>query len=90
VIISADYLHKANISGGAPYCVWLPCTGADPVVRKEAHALSFTDYLRLAFAGKGFPRAAGQQERVNHSGGRDQAAAASGWLASVEYEQVDF
>jgi hypothetical protein len=25
--ISADYLHKANISGGAPYCIWLPCTG---------------------------------------------------------------
>src|ERR1700678_544104 len=34
LIISADYLHKANISGGAPYCVWLPHTGADPLVRQ--------------------------------------------------------
>jgi hypothetical protein len=27
VIISADYLHKANISGGDPYCVWLAFEG---------------------------------------------------------------
>ena len=26
--IAADYLHKANISGGAPYSVWLPHAGA--------------------------------------------------------------
>jgi hypothetical protein len=89
LIISADYLHKANISGGGPYCVWLPCTGADPLVREEEHGLSFTDYLRLAFEGKGFLRA-GQQERVNHDVDRDQQADASSWLASVEYEQADF
>jgi len=90
LIISADYLHKANISGGGPYCVWLPCTGADPLVRDEAHALSFTDYLRLAFESKGFLRAGQHQERVNHGVDRDQQAAASGWLASVEYEQAGF
>jgi hypothetical protein len=88
--ISADYLHKANISGGAPYSVWLPCTGADPLVRQEEHALSFTDYLRLAFDSKGFLRAGEQQEQVNHAAGRDQQADASGWLARVDYEQVDF
>jgi hypothetical protein len=87
--ISADYLHKANISGGGPYCVWLPFTGADPVVREEEHRLSFTDYLRLAFEGKGFLRA-DQQGRVNHGVDRDQRADASGWLASIEYEHADF
>ena len=87
--ISADYRHKANINGGGPLGVWLPCTGADPLVRDEAHALSFTGYLRLAFESKGFLRA-DQQERVNHGAGRDQQADAIGWLASVEYEQADF
>lgn len=90
LVISADYLHKANISGGGPYCVWLPCTGGDPVVREEEHVLSFTDYLRLAFEGKGFLRADEELERVSHGVDRDQQADASGWLASVEYEQADF
>ena len=90
LIISADYLHKANISGGGPYCVWLPCTGADPIVREEARALSFTGYLRLAFESKGFLRAGQRQERVNHGVDRDQQSDASGWLANVEYEQADF
>src|ERR1700722_15031959 len=90
LMISADYLHKANISGGGPYCVWLPATGADPLVREEAHAMSFTDYLRLAFKSKGFLRAGQQQEPVSHGVDRDHQAHASGWLASVEYEQVDF
>jgi hypothetical protein len=90
VIISADYLHKANISGGSPYSAWLPCTGADPLVREEEHALSFTGYLRLAFAGKGFVRAREEQERLNRSPARDQSADIGSWLAGVEYEQLDF
>lgn len=90
VIISADYLHKANISGGGPYSVWLPCAGADPLVRGEEHALSFTDYLRLAFASKGFVRACEEQERLSRNPARDQSANVGGWLASVEYEQLDF
>jgi len=73
----------------APCCVWLPFTSADPIVREEEHGLSFTDYLRLAFEGKGFLRA-GQRERVNHGVDRGQQADASGWLASVGYEQADF
>lgn len=90
VSISADYLHKANISGGGPYCVWLPYAGADPLVRQEEHALSFTDYLRLAFASKGFTRASEVQERLNRSPAPGQPANVSTWLASVEYEQLDF
>ena len=88
--ISADYLHKANISGGGPYCVWLPDTGADPLVRQEEHQLSFTDYLRRAFASKGFLRADRQQQWLNHRFSHDQLTDATNWLASIECERADF
>ncbi len=88
--IAADYLHKANISGGAPYSVWLPHTGADPIVREEEHFLSFTDYLRRAFTSKGFLRLDRQDEWVAHGLTRDHLAELTGWLASVEYEHTDF
>ncbi len=88
--IAADYLHKANISGGGPYCVWLPHAGADPLVRDEAHGLTFTDYLRRAFAGKGFLRLDRQDEWVAHGLTRESLAELTGWLASVEYEHTDF
>jgi hypothetical protein len=88
--ISADYLHKANISGGGPYCVWLPCAGADPVVRQEEHQLSFTDYLRRAFASKGFLRTDRQEQWLNHGFSRVQLSDATNWLAGVEYDRVDF
>ncbi|SEL33153.1 hypothetical protein [Streptacidiphilus jiangxiensis] len=90
LMIAADYLHKANISGGAPYSVWLPYTGADPLVREEEHFLSFTDYLRRAFAGKGFLRLDRQDEWLAHGLTRDHLAGLTGWLASVEYEHTDF
>jgi hypothetical protein len=54
--LAPDYLHKANISGGAPYGIELPYLGADPVFVREAHGLAFVDYLRLAFRWGGFPR----------------------------------
>jgi hypothetical protein len=88
--IAADYLHKANISGGAPYSVWLPHAGADPLVRDEEHYLTFTDYLRRAFAGKGFLRLDRQDEWVARGVIRDRLAELTGWLASVEYEHTDF
>ena len=88
--ISADYLHKANISGDGPYSVWLPCTGTDPLVREEEHHLSFTDYLRRAFAGKGFLRTDRQEQWLNHPFGRDQLADATDWLAGVECERAGF
>jgi hypothetical protein len=88
--LSADYLHKANISGGGPYSVWLPCTGPDPLVREEEHQLSFTDYLRRAFTSNGFPRADRQDEWLHHRFSRDQLADATDWLAGIEWERVDF
>jgi len=88
--IAADYLHKANISGGAPYSIWLPHAGADPLVRDEEHFLSFTDYLRRAFAGKGFLRLDRQDEWLAHGVTHERLAELTGWLASVEYEHTDF
>ena len=88
--IAADYLHKANISGGAPYSIWLSNVGADPLVRHEKHGLAFTDYLRRAFEGKGFLRLDEQDEWLAYGFTRDQFAGLTGWLASVEYEHVDF
>lgn len=52
--LAPDYLHKANISGGAPYGVELPYYGADPVFANEEHLLPFVDYLRLCLKWGGF------------------------------------
>jgi hypothetical protein len=88
--IAADYLHKANISGGAPYSVLLLNVGADPLVRHEKHGLAFTDYLRRAFAGKGFLRLDEQDEWLAYGFTRDQFAELTSWLESVECEYTEF
>jgi hypothetical protein len=53
--LAPDYLHKANISGGAPYGIELPYFGADPLFANERHKLPLLDYLRLSFRWAGFP-----------------------------------
>ncbi|MBR7831440.1 hypothetical protein KDK95_34380 [Actinospica sp. MGRD01-02] len=88
--IAADYLHKANFSGGAPYSVWLSNVGADPLVRHEKHSLTFTDYLRRAFKEKGFLRLDAQEEWLTYGFTHDQLAELTRWLASVEYEHTGF
>jgi hypothetical protein len=55
IVLAADYLHKADVSGGPPYTIHIPFLGADPLVQDERHRLPFVDYLRLAFAWAGFP-----------------------------------
>lgn len=65
VPICPDELHKANISGGAPYATWLPDDGADPLVREENHRLCLTDYLRLAFDNRGFTRLRDGSDQVD-------------------------
>lgn len=62
--LAPDDLHKANISGGAPYSVSLPFWGADPVLDGERHRLPFTDYLRMCFRWAGFP---GLQYHSDHA-----------------------
>jgi hypothetical protein len=61
--LAPDYLHKANISGGAPYGIYLPCFQADPLFADERHSLTFTDYLRLCFRWAGFPGLEDHAER---------------------------
>jgi hypothetical protein len=63
VELAPDSLHKANTSGGPPYRIELPFTGADPVFMDEVHNAPFVDYLRLAFRWGGFPGLAQHAER---------------------------
>jgi hypothetical protein len=79
VNIAADHLHKANISGGPPYALWLPDPGADPIVRDESHRLAFTDYLRHVFRNSGF---ALLSERPDEEAQR--------WVASLDYVYEPF
>ena len=58
VELAPDHLHKANISGGAPYSIRMPSHLADPPFEHEEHALPFVDYLRLCFRNGGFSRIA--------------------------------
>lgn len=53
--IAPDYYHKANVSGGTPYGVALPCAAADAPLVGEWHETTFVDYLRIAFRWGGFP-----------------------------------
>lgn len=55
--LSADHLHKANISGGPPYGVRLPNPCADaPWEYDDLHpSVGFVGYLRAAFAEGGLP-----------------------------------
>lgn len=53
--LAPDALHKANISGGDAYAIYLPSPDSDPKFANERHNLSFVDYLRLAFEWAGFP-----------------------------------
>lgn len=63
--LAPDYLHKADVSGGAPYGIELPFLGADPVFANEAHNLPFVDYLRLCFCWAGFPRLERHADRAD-------------------------
>ena len=83
VPISADHLHKANISGGAPYSIWLPSESVDPIVRYEPHKVNFTDYLRLAFDRKGFLFNGEQPEQPE-----DREALV--WIRNLDFEPEPF
>jgi hypothetical protein len=69
--------------GGTYYGIQLPYDGADPPV-DDGQGLSLTDYLRKAFAGKGFLAAPTSDARDG------EAAEAAQWLAGVHANQLDF
>jgi hypothetical protein len=52
--VAPDRLHKANVSGGAPYGFRLPDASTDGVFVAE-HETSFVSYLNRVFANGGFP-----------------------------------
>lgn len=49
VPIAPDYLHKADVSGGAPYSLAVPNAGVDGPLLGEPNQTTFVRYLRLAF-----------------------------------------
>jgi hypothetical protein len=55
VELAPDYLHKANVSGGAPYSVAVPNEGVDGFLLWERHQTTFVNYLRIAFTTAGMP-----------------------------------
>jgi hypothetical protein len=58
LLLAPDHLHKAGVSGGAPYGIDLPAAGADaPWDNDDLHrGLTFVEYLRSAIlTWGGFP-----------------------------------
>lgn len=53
--LSPDYLHKANVSGGAPYSMAVPNPAVDGLLLWERHQTTFVNYLRTCFAWAGLP-----------------------------------
>lgn len=57
--LCADYLHKADISGGEPHTVYIPASTPenklDPLVNSDYDAMPFIEYLRFYFRWGGFP-----------------------------------
>ena len=54
ISFSADDLHKANISGGAPYALDASRPLVDPVVLYERHCLRFLPYVLTSLSYGGF------------------------------------
>ena len=55
--LSADYLHKDNISGGPAYSLLITeKPSSDGQFLNEEHATSFINYLRICFDNCGFSR----------------------------------
>ena len=55
VELAPDHLHKADISGGAPFSMVVPCEAADSLLRGEGHQTTLVNYLRTALRWGGFP-----------------------------------
>lgn len=57
LVISADYLHKDNFSGGPPYSLQITNKPSiDAPFLNEEHNTSFIKYLRICFENCGFSR----------------------------------
>jgi hypothetical protein len=54
-VISPDYYHKEQVSGGRPYGIVVPSEHHDPKVEGLPWDLRFTEYLEFALSKGGFP-----------------------------------
>lgn len=54
VPVSADYYHKADVSGGMWYNVSVPAVADDPPLNDEWRNVSFVTYLEISLAYGGF------------------------------------
>jgi hypothetical protein len=52
-----DSYHKINVSGGAPYAIYVPDASADATCCIDGRDIQFIDYLRDCFSCGGFPGA---------------------------------
>jgi hypothetical protein len=65
--LSADYLHKDNISGGQPYSLQLTSTPSiDGQLLNEEHNTTFINYLRICFDNCGFSRITKPENNNNY------------------------
>lgn len=65
--LSADYLHKDNISGGPPYSLQIPSEQSiDAVFLYEEHNTTFINYLRICFDNCGFSRITNSENKNNY------------------------
>jgi hypothetical protein len=55
IAVAPDALHKANVSGGDPYMIFVPAAVADAPLEEEPHDVTFVEYLRIAVRWGGFP-----------------------------------
>jgi hypothetical protein len=56
--VAPDQLHKDNVSGGAPYGIRVPDSGADGIFVAET-TMTFVSYLNRVFTRGGFPELTG-------------------------------
>jgi hypothetical protein len=55
IVVSPDFYHKMDASGGDPYTMRLPNAAADALLLDERHDTTFVDYLRICCFYVGLP-----------------------------------
>jgi hypothetical protein len=63
VTIAPDVYHKANVSGGGPYGVFIPDARADGEIDLDGRDTFFVDYLRDCLRWGGFPGLAAERDQ---------------------------
>jgi hypothetical protein len=73
--LSADYLHKDNVSGGPAYAIELPAgPSVDGKLLNEEHQTTLINYLRIVFENCGFGRTRDIEHLVTFSSFRDNVS----------------